>query len=85
MSVLSKMLIAGTVVTVLGGAAYAAGEPWVLRNDMVYTVDSTGKPVIVTLDTMKKDSMAKAKAVPNGTVFFMQDGHLMMMDASINR
>ncbi len=79
MSVLSKTLLIVSVSTALIGGAFAAGEPWTLKNDMAYTVGGDGTPTVVQLSTMDKAMMAKAKAVPNGTVFFMKDGKMMMM------
>ncbi len=83
MSVLSKTLLIVSVSAALIGGAYAAGEPWVLKNDMAYTVGGDGAPTVVQLNTMDKAKMANAKEVPKGTVFFMKDGKMMMM--SIDR
>jgi hypothetical protein len=83
MSVFSKTLLVVGVSAALAGAAYAASEPWVLRADMGYVIDKDGKTMVENLNTMDKAKMAKATAVPKGTVFFMQDGHMMMM--SIDR
>jgi hypothetical protein len=83
MSIFSKTLIVVGLTAGLAGAAYAqagaGGEPWVLKADMGYMVDKDGKAVIVTLD---KTKMAKATAVPKGMMFFMQDGHMMMVDST---
>jgi hypothetical protein len=82
MSVLSKTLLVVSVSAALAGAAYAqGGEPWVLKQDMGYVVDKDGKGMVVNLNTMKKEDMAKAKAVPRGMVFFMQNGQMMMMES----
>ncbi len=81
MSVLSKTLMAVSISAALAGAAHAQTEPWVLKSDMGYVVDKDGKAMIVNLNTMKKDDMAKAKAVPRGMVFFMQNGQMMMMES----
>jgi len=86
MSLLSKTLMAAGVTVALAGAAYADSQPWVLRDGMGYVVDGQGHTMIVDLPTMTKAKMAKAKVVPHGTVFFMHDGHLMMMiDHTIDR
>ena len=79
MSLLSKALIAASVTVMLGGAAHAQSEPWVLRQNMGYVVDAQGRTMIVDLGKMNPQSMRKAKAVPRGTVLFVQDGKLMMM------
>ena len=84
MSIITKTLLAVAVSTTLAGAAYASdasdASPWVLKTDMAYTVDTTGHTMVVPIGTMKNDVMARAKAVPAGTIFFMQNGHLMMAD-----
>jgi hypothetical protein len=81
MSLLSKTLLAAGLAVAIGGAAYADGAgPWVLSPTMGYSVDMSGKTTIVELGSVDKAKMAKAKAVPNGTVFFMKDGALMMSD-----
>jgi hypothetical protein len=79
MSVLTKTVVAAGLVLALGTAAQAAGEPWVLNGNQAYVVDMQGHTMIATLPEMTKRMMAKAKAVPRGTVFFMHDGKLMMM------
>ena len=86
MSILSKTLLAAAVTLAVAGAANAASEPWVLQSNMGYVVDMKGNAMVVNLDDVSKMHMKKAKMVPRGTVFFMHDGHLMMMrDTSIDR
>ncbi len=41
-----------------------------------------GKPMVYGLTSIKKDDMAKAKVVPKGTVFFMKDGQMMMVETT---
>jgi hypothetical protein len=79
MSLLSKTLIAASVTVILAGTAHAQSEPWVLRQNMGYVVDSQGRTMIVDLGKMDSKAMKKAKVVPRGTVMFVQDGKLMMM------
>ncbi|MGI8526564.1 MAG: hypothetical protein ACR2K5_10390 [Pseudolabrys sp.] len=84
MTVLTKTLMAVGISAVLAGAAFAQGRPLVLKADEGYVVDKNGKAMIMSLSGLKKEDMAKAKAVPKGTMFFMHDGTLMMME-SIDR
>jgi hypothetical protein len=84
MSLLSKTLLAAGLAVAIGGSAYAEGDgpgPWVLSSTMGYSVDMSGKTTIVELGSVDKVMMAKAKAVPRGTVFFMKDGALMMSES----
>ena len=83
MSTLSKTIIAFALTTAFVGAAHAqsgGGEPWVLKSNMGYTVDAKGNTMIVDLGKMNPKMKKKAHAVPKGTVFYMQDGKLMMAD-----
>lgn len=83
MSTLSRTIIALALTAACAGAAHAqsgGGEPWVLRANMGYAVDAKGNTMIINLPTMTAKMKAKVKAVPSGTVFFMQDGKLMMAD-----
>jgi hypothetical protein len=83
MSAFTKTVIALGLAAGLAGFAHAqsgGGEPWVLRSNMGYTVDAKGNTMIINLPTMTAPMKAKVKAVPAGTVFFVQDGKLMMAD-----
>jgi hypothetical protein len=82
MKTISKALMVAGIAAALGGAASASDAPsaWDLKADTGYVVDKDGKNMMIKVDTMNKDAMAKATRVPNGTVFFMHDGHLMMMN-----
>jgi hypothetical protein len=87
MSALTKAVIAAGLVIALGSAAQAESlGQWTLQAGQGYAVDMQGHTMIVSLPEMTKHMMAKSKVVPHGTVFFMHDGHLMMMvDPSILR
>ena len=85
MSKLAKTMMALGLAAAFAGSAYAqqssgGGEPWVLRANMGYTVDAKGNTMITNLPQMNPKMMKKVRAVPRGTVFFMQDGKLMMAD-----
>lgn len=83
MSTLSKTIVAlGFTAALVGGAIAQSGggEPWVLRSNMGYVVDMKGNSMIIDLPKVDSKAVAKAHAVPKGTVFFMKDGKLMMTD-----
>jgi hypothetical protein len=64
-------------------ASAQRGEPWELQEQKAYVVDMQGKMRIMqpkdpNMATMKR----RARAVPRGMVFFMNNGRLYMMQGS---
>ena len=83
MSALTKTVLALGLVAGLAGSATAqvgGGEPWVLRANMGYVVDAKGNTMIIDLGKMNPKMKKKAQVVKKNTVFYMQDGKLMMAD-----
>ena len=84
MSFLARALCAVTIPFALAMPAYAQrGEPWQLQEQKAYVVDMQGnmrimQPKDPNMSTMKR----RARAVPRGTVFFMNNGRLYMMQGS---
>ena len=67
----------------LGGAFAQGNDPWDIRERTAYVVmmDGTMKTMRISDDGMKM-LMKKAKAVPRGMVFFMNNGKLYMVNAA---
>jgi hypothetical protein len=83
MSTLSKTIVAlGFTAALVGGALAQSGggEPWVLRSNMGYVVDMKGNYMVIDLDKLDSKKRVKATEVSKGTVFYMQNGKLMMAD-----
>jgi hypothetical protein len=84
MSFLARALCAVTIPFALAMPASAQrGEPWELQEQKAYVVDMQGKmrmmqPKDPNMATMKR----RARAVPRGMVFFMNNGRLYMMQGS---
>jgi hypothetical protein len=84
MSFLARALCAVTIPFALAMPASAQrGEPWDLQEQKAYVVDMQGKmrmmqPKDPNMATMKR----RARAVPRGMVFFMNNGRLYMMQGS---
>jgi len=84
MSFFARALCAVTIPFALAMPASAQrGEPWELQEQKAYAVDMQGKMRVMQ---PKDPSMAamkrRARAVPRGTVFFMNNGRLYMMQGS---
>jgi hypothetical protein len=77
---LTKILCAATALLVLATPALAQGaEPWDLRERSAYVLDMQGKMWSKQMTTTTWNMAAKnARAVPRGTVFFMNNGRLYM-------
>ena len=83
MSAFTKTVLALGLLAGLSGTALAqsgGGEPWVLRANMGYVVDAKGNTMIIDLGKMDPKMKKKAQVVKKNTVFYMQDGKLMMSD-----
>jgi len=82
-----KALLAATALFAVATPALAQGEtsPWDLRERNAYVLDMQGKMWSTQKIGPKGWAMMtrSAKAVPRGTVFFMQDGRLMMARAGM--
>jgi Flp pilus assembly protein TadD len=84
MSALTRTLCAASIAFALATSAFAQqGEPWSLQEGKAYVVDMQGKmkmmqPKDQGMALMKK----RAKPVPKGMVFFMNNGQLYMMQAN---
>jgi hypothetical protein len=84
MSFLARSLCAVTIPFALAMPASAQrGEPWDLQEQKAYVVDMQGKmrmmqPKHPNMAAMKR----RARPVPRGMVFFMNNGRLFMMQGS---
>ncbi len=88
MSVIKSALVAGGMAVALLGTsltgAFAQGnDPWDIKDRTAYVVmmDGTMKSMRISDEGMKM-LMKKAKAVPRGMVFFMNNGKLYMVNAA---
>ena len=77
---LTKTLCAATALMALAGPALAQGpEAWDLRERSAYVLDMQGKMWSTRMTTGAWTMAVKhARAVPRGTVFFMNNGQLYM-------
>ena len=82
---LTKTLCAATTLLALATPALAQGaEPWDLRERNAYVLDMQGKMWSKPISTKGWTMMTRsARAVPKGTVFFMQNGQLYMARAGM--
>jgi hypothetical protein len=73
-----KTLYAAAAVLAMATPAMAQGaEPWDLRERNAYVLDMQGKMWSTRISTQGWAMMSKtARAVPKGTVFFMNNGRL---------
>jgi hypothetical protein len=84
MPALIRILCAATIAFPVATSAFAQqGEPWNLQEGKAYVVDMQGKmkmmqPKDPGMAVMKK----RAKPVPKGMVFFMNNGQLYMMQGN---
>ena len=84
MSLIKSALIAGGMTLTLATGAFAQGnEPWDIRDRTAYvvTMDGSMKTMAIT-DKGMAMLMKKAKKVPRGMVFFMNNGQLYMVNAA---
>jgi len=77
---LTKTLCAATALLALATPAFAQGaEAWDLRERNAYVLDMQGKMWSKQMTTTGWNMAVKsARAVPRGTVFFMNNGRLYM-------
>jgi len=77
---LAKTLCAATALLALASPALAQGaEPWDLRERSAYVLDMQGKMWSKQMTTPAWNMAVKnARAVPRGTVLFMNNGRLYM-------
>ena len=77
---LTKSLCAATALLALATPALAQGaEPWDLRERSAYVLDMQGKMWSKQMTTPAWNMAVKnARAVPRGTVLFMNNGRLYM-------
>jgi hypothetical protein len=77
---LTKALCAATTLLALAMPAFAQGaEPWDLRERNAYVLDMQGKMWSKEMTTPAWNMAVKnARAVPRGTVLFMNNGRLYM-------
>src|SRR5436305_11519908 len=77
---LTKTLCAATALLALATPAFAQGaEPWDLRERNAYVLDIQGKMWAKQMTTAAWTIAVKnARAVPRGTVLFMNNGRLYM-------
>jgi len=85
MSFIKSALVAGAMSLSLVSGAFAQGgnDPWDIRDRTAYVVmmDGTMKTMAIT-DKGMAMLMKKAKKVPRGMVFFMNNGQLYMVSAA---
>lgn len=85
MSVSRKTLIAATLGAGLAASAFAlpahaeGGEGWAMHERMLYAVDMAGHLDSFKMTDKTAGMTGRAHRVPKGTVFFMKDGTLYMM------
>ena len=77
---LTKTLYAAATVLAMATPAMAQGaSPWDLRDRNAYVLDMQGKMWSKPMTTAGWNMAVKhARAVPRGTVFFMNEGRLYM-------
>ncbi len=80
MSVRMKALYAATAMLAMASPAMAQGaDPWDLRERNAYVLDMQGKMWSTRASAKGWTMMTRtARAVPKGTVFFMNNGQLYM-------
>jgi hypothetical protein len=81
MPILARTLCAATIALAATTSAFAQqGEPWSLQEGKAYVVDMQGKMKVMQPKDQGMAMMKKrAKPVPKGMVFFMNNGQLYMM------
>jgi hypothetical protein len=81
MTVLTRTLCAAAIAFAVATSAFAQqGDPWDLQQGKAYVVDMQGKMKVMQPKDQGMAMMKKrAKPVPRGMVFFMNNGQLYMM------
>jgi hypothetical protein len=84
MPVLKRILCAATIAVAVATSAFAQqGDPWNLQEGKAYVVDMQGKMKVMQPKDQGMAMMKKrAKPVPKGMVFFMNNGQLYMMQGN---
>jgi hypothetical protein len=85
MNFAKSALVAGGVSLALATAVFAQGaaEPWDIKERNAYILMMDGSTKVMNLNTKGVSMLMKsAKRVPRGTVIFMNNGTLYMVDAS---
>ncbi len=79
----SALVAVGISLALVSGAFAQGNDPWDIRERTAYVVmmDGTMKTMRITDNGMAM-LMKKAKAVPRGTVLFMNDGQLYMVNGA---
>ena len=84
MSTRTKILCAAALLAVATPAFAQDASPWDLRDRNAYVLDMPGKMWSKPISQSGWAMMSKsARAVPKGTVFFMQNGQLYMARAGM--
>ena len=79
MSALKTLCAAATLLALATPALAQGAEPWDLRERNAYVLDMQGKMWSKQMTTTGWNMAVKnARAVPHGTVFFMNNGRLYM-------
>ena len=79
MSTRTKILCAAAMLAMATPAFAQDASPWDLRDRNAYVLDMQGKMWSMQMTTTGWNMAAKsARAVPRGTVFFMNNGRLYM-------
>ena len=84
MPVLTRILCAATIALPVATSAFAQqGDRWDLQEGKAYVVDMQGKMKVMQPKEQGMAMMKKrAKPVPKGMVFFMNNGQLYMMQGN---
>ena len=79
-----RTLCAATIAFAFTTSAFAQqGDPWKMQEGKAYVVDMQGKMKVMQPKDLGMAMMKKrAKPVPKGMVFFMNNGQLYMMQGN---
>jgi hypothetical protein len=84
MSALKPVLAVAALMAVTAPATAQETSPWDLRDRNAYVLDTQGKMWSTRASAKGWTMMTKsARAVPKGTVFFMNNGQLYMARAGL--
>jgi len=79
MSTRTKILCAAAMLAIAAPALAQEASPWDLRDRNAYVLDMQGKMWSKPMTTAQWTMAVKnARAIPRGTVFFMNNGQLYM-------
>jgi hypothetical protein len=79
MSTRTKILCAAAMLAIATPALAQEASPWDLRDRNAYVLDMQGKMWSKPMTTAQWNMAVKqARAIPRGTVFFMNNGQLYM-------